>query len=203
MPLACTVDTASGWIALWRITETEEELARLVRPDDVAACHGIGNPRRRSERLAWRAIVRQLLPRAGRISYDSAGAPRPEELEGYIGVSHCRGYAAVIYSSRPCAIDIEEAGRDFHTAAERYLSPQEKALPEAGSPEFEAAVWCAKETLYKLSGMEGLDLREDIRILSAEFSAQGAGKLSGTVRGAAPVRMELMRREDIILAFTA
>ena len=45
----------------------------------------------------------------------------------HIGVSHSHGYAAVILSAQPCAVDIEPADSDFSRAA-RHL-PQEQALP--------------------------------------------------------------------------
>ena len=84
----------------------------------------------------------------------------------HIGVSHSHGYAAVILSAQPCAVDIEPADSDFSRAARRVISPQEQALQPCALPEalFPALVWCAKEAVYKWVRISGLSLLHDIRI---------------------------------------
>lgn len=84
----------------------------------------------------------------------------------HIGVSHSHGYAAVILSAQPCAVDIEPADSDFSRAARRFISPQEQALQPCALPEalFPALVWCAKEAVYKWVRISGLSLLHDIRI---------------------------------------
>lgn len=84
----------------------------------------------------------------------------------HIGVSHSHGYAAVILSSQPCAVDIEPADTDFSRTARRFISPQEQALQPYALPEtlFPALVWCAKETVYKWVRISGLSLLHDIRV---------------------------------------
>ena len=80
--------------------------------------------------------------------------------------SHSHGYAAVILSAQPCAVDIEPADSDFSRAARRFISPQEQALQPCALPEalFPALVWCAKEAVYKWVRISGLSLLHDIRI---------------------------------------
>jgi phosphopantetheinyl transferase len=62
---------------------------------------------------------------------------------GYIGVSHTRGWVAVVWSPAPCAIDIE--------LRTRTLSPAVAARYSIGSME----EWCALEAEYKFTGLTG------------------------------------------------
>ncbi len=129
-----------------------------------------GISRREAEGAAWRAIVRRHLGQDTVISYNENGAPvlgkipvreylsvedrgpqtsasrrdAPNPL-GYIGVSHTRGWVAVVWSPEPCAIDIEPADRKLSpAAAERY------SLSSISD-------WCALEAAYKYKGLTGIE----------------------------------------------
>ncbi len=196
MPAVLKKELPGGWFVLWRITETESELARRVTPADLHDCATIASPQRRMQRMAWRAALRGQMPDA-RVAYGLTGAPVTGE--GFLGVSHCRGYAAVMWCDRPCAIDIEQASRDFSRASSRYISPAEAALPAAGEPVFMAALWCAKEALYKLSGRRELDFRDDIRITAAD---PGAGRLSGRIADGPETPLRMFTHDDILVVYT-
>ena len=81
----------------------------------------------------------------------------------YIGVSHSREQVAVIIGSTPCAIDIEERGRNFNGVAERFATAEERAL--SNEEDWLAKLWCAKEALYKYHRKGGVDFLKDIEIL--------------------------------------
>jgi phosphopantetheinyl transferase len=102
-----------------------------------------GLSRRVAERAAWRAIVRERLGGDVAIEYNANGAPVLDAGRGYIGVSHTRGWVAVVWSPEPCAIDIELRGRT--------LSPAAAARYSIGSLED----WCALEAAYKFAGLTG------------------------------------------------
>ncbi len=204
MPPVFKYDTACGRLALWRITESEEQLCALVTAADAASCERMLSPARRLERLAWRALLRELHPGAGEVYYKEGGEPLAEGLPGHIGVSHCAGYAALMWSKAPCAVDIEPLARDFSRAAARYISPQERALPAAADPHFAAIAWCAKEAAYKLAATPGLDFLADIRITAATLPTgeKTPGTLSVTVRGEALPAFGVLLREGLCLVFT-
>lgn len=102
-----------------------------------------GFARRVAERAAWRAIVRRRLGDDTEIGYNKNGAPVLGAGRGYISVSHTKGWVSVIWSSEPCAIDIERRDRRLSAAAaERY-----------GIGTIED--WCALEARYKYSGLTG------------------------------------------------
>ncbi len=73
---------------------------------------------------------------------DYSAAPHP----GYIGVSHTRGWVAVVWSPEPCAVDIELKTRTISpaSAARVGISP-------------DIASWCAWEALYKYRSAGGVE----------------------------------------------
>ncbi|MDR1670978.1 MAG: hypothetical protein LBR57_00480 [Alistipes sp.] len=115
------------WIEIERLPETDSGIARRV-----------------AERAAWRDIVRRRLgPEVG-FGYNKNGAPvLSGAARGFISVSHTRGWVAVVWSSGPCAIDIE--------LRDRRLSSDAAARYNISSIED----WCALEARYKFTGLTG------------------------------------------------
>lgn len=70
----------------------------------------------------------------------------------HIGVSHSHGYAAVILSAQPCAVDIEPADSDFSRAARRFISPQEQALQPCALPEVLFPHWSGVQRRPYING---------------------------------------------------
>ena len=193
MPIAYRECTGKGWLVLWRIAETAEELARLVTTEELAAAQRLGNLSRRRQWLAWRAALHSMLPDV-RTGYRKNGAPilKPGdkgENPGFIGVSHTHELAAVLFSpDGPCAVDIERFDRNFDRITPRYISDAEMRLPGSHEVWFPVALWCAKETLYKQAEIEGLDFRDGIRIESIDREPAGEnntlqGRITGCIRG--------------------
>lgn len=152
----------------------------FLTADDMAVISELGCDKRKREQASWRNALRKLLSTFGSewahtpIAYRPAGAPYLTDCPLHIGVSHTSAHAAIIVSERPCAIDIEQADRNFSRIASRYLSADEykkygdTLLPEA---------WCAKETLYKISGRNGLELTSDLQITTSDNDT-----LTGAIR---------------------
>ena len=131
--------------------------------DDRRYLTRFGNPKRRDEQAAWRAIVRREAG-AAPIRYTPNGRPFLKGTDINIGVSHTAKEAAVIFSHGRCAIDLEFTNRNFAEVASRYVSPAEFALSCSGEEWFLPAIWCAKETLYKFADYPRLSLLDDMRI---------------------------------------
>ena len=174
----------------------EGEAAAWATAEERAAAAAFGSERRRREYLTWRALVRRELGRDVRIAYDAVGAPVLENRPEYLSVSHCDGRVAVCLSLRRCAVAIEPVPRNFGRVLSRYMTPEEQAL--ADDPLLPAAVWCAKETLYKYAGRRELDLLRDLRITEADLAA---GCLAGRIAGGAPVAMRLLCRDGYLATF--
>ncbi len=170
-----------------------EEAARWATDDEQATVRNFSDARKR-EYLAWRAIVRRTIGRDAIIAYNSVGAPILTNYPFRITVSHCQGRVAVGISDRPCAVDIERIDRNFRRILSRYLTPEEQR--HSAHPLFPAIAWCAKETLYKYAGRQGLDLLNDLHIDRISFSEAEARPMLHEVLSC-PVDGELTVHRDI------
>ena len=208
MPVVYRKNTERGWLLLWKIEETEQELTRFVSSGDTTEVMGFGSPERRRQRLAWRAALRSELPRVC-VAYEEDGAPGlcpggrvTEGGSGFIGVSHTKGMAVVIYDPEsPCAVDVERLDRRFGRISSRYVSDRERMLASADDRLFEAVCWCAKETLYKYARREGASLLEDIRLLQYERLGD-RGRLLGKVPEGGEVPLAFLTFENTVIVYT-
>ncbi len=168
----------------------------LITAEDVASASRFQNERRRSEHLAWRRVVRRELGRGIRISYNEVGAPEVDTPNTHISVAHGAGCVAVAIADQRVGIDIETTERDFSRASSRYMTEREAQLCSAQW--WPAAVWTAKEALYKLLGRRGVELRDDLKIVAYNAdSKQITAQLPDNIM--AIVDIEL-REESIIVA---
>ena len=136
----------------------------LITAEDVASAVRFQNERRRSEHLAWRRIVRRELGRNISISYNDVGTPVVDTPNRWISVAHSAGYVAVAIADRAIGIDIESSERDFEYAKGRFMSQAEIALSDDRL--WAGYVWIAKEAMYKLYGVRGIELRDELHIES-------------------------------------
>ena len=100
MPLYREYSVGDIRIALWEMNETSDELSSLLAPEGLAGLPVACSEQRRRERLAVRVLLSRLGGNNARIVYGAAGKPMLEGADGYISVSHTRGYALLAYS--PC-----------------------------------------------------------------------------------------------------
>ena len=146
------------------------ELEATADERDLRSTEGFTSASRRAERLAWRRVLRRLSPEA-EVEYNASGAPLLKNSPyTHISVSHCRDCVAVALSCAPCGVDVELRERNFERVAERYISQAERAL--CAEAWWLAAVWCAKECLYKMGGREGVDFCRDIIIEGVAMEAE-------------------------------
>lgn len=131
----------TGWIEIRRIPQRQ------------------GVTRREAEGAAWRAIVHERLGQNITISYNKNGAPvlsAPAEATypGFIGVSHTRGWVAVVWSPEPCAVDIELKSRTLAPEVARRYSIE--SIED----------WCTLEALYKYKSLTGTDAdKAEVKLL--------------------------------------
>lgn len=170
---------------------------------DLRAVEGITASARRRERLMWRRIVREATCQQVEVEYTPSGAPRIKNFPfEHISVSHCRDVVAVVASHRECGVDVERKDRNFERVASRYVSEQEWALCRERGCErgvFLAAVWCAKECMYKAAQCESVSLKDDITVEDIDLSA---GVIVGRVAGGESIYMWLVDRGDYLIVYS-
>ena len=169
-------------VAVWQITETEEELIRLsaTPTDEMEEISFIKSESLRKQRLAVRALLGDLFEDKVYLSHHDNGKPYLENMVTNISITHTEKYVAVIlHDEEDVGIDLESMDRDFSAVEKKALSEDEiDDLEDDRRNEQLAIYWCAKEAVYKKISQYGVDFAEQIEIDS--FRPRGEGALEAT-----------------------
>jgi phosphopantetheinyl transferase len=135
---------------------------------------------RREEWLAVRALFYTIMGRYVPIHYESSGKPCLDD--GYISISHTKGYVAVAYSaSHEVAVDIEQYGERVVRVAPRFMNPAEHSSD--GDVWSLLLHWSAKETVYKLVGQSAVDFANSIIIRPFAVDSNGGDMTATAICG--------------------
>ena len=169
-------------IAVWQVTETEEELIELssTPSDEMEEISFIRSESLRKQRLAVRALLNTLFDEKVYLSHHDNGKPYLENNPVNISITHTEKYVAVIlHEEENVGIDIESLDRDFSAVEKKALSEDEiDDLEDDKRNEQLAIYWCAKEAVYKLLSRYNVDFAEQIEI--ERFRPRGEGELEAT-----------------------
>ena len=169
-------------IAVWQVTETEEELKELssTPSDEMEEISFIRSESLRKQRLAVRALLNTLFDEKVYLSHHDNGKPYLENNPVNISITHTEKYVAVIlHEEENVGIDIESLDRDFSAVEKKALSEDEiDDLEDEKRNEQLAIYWCAKEAVYKLLSRYNVDFAEQIEI--ERFRPRGEGELEAT-----------------------
>lgn len=174
-------------VGIWHITETTEELltglALDLREEELFKTYS--HPQRKKQWLAYRAVLRHLLPKSTPVNlkYDEHGKPSLTCAPGFISVSHAGDFAAAVYSERVAVgIDIEQIKARIERVKERFLSDAELREVEKGARLEKLYVhWGAKEALYKLYGRPEIDFKNDIILHPFDYLCDTDGTCKATL----------------------
>ncbi len=186
MPLFCEYRNCGSVVAVWKISESFDELARLLGNDSLRlyAEEHFSSVSRRCEWMAVRLLLLQMLGDGAAIEYDSSGRPYvsggPE-----ISVSHTKNYAVLAVSEgAPLGVDIEMRNRSTEGVRQRYMSARElNSMDVAGVADVSLIHWSVKEALYKVVGNLGGNFKDNIYVEPFELSEHGELFLSITGLG--------------------
>lgn len=169
-------------IAVWQITESEEELNALssTPSDEMEEISWIKSESLRKQRLAVRALLNELFDEKVYLSHHDNGKPFLENRVTNISITHTDKYVAVIlHESEDVGIDIESLDRDFSAVELKALSEDEiDDLDDDKRNEQLAIYWCAKEAIFKRLSIYNVDFAEQIEI--ERFRPKGEGELEAT-----------------------
>lgn len=170
-------------IAVWEITEEEDELRRMCAPipnDELEELEILKSPARRKERLAVRALLNEMFPEKLYLGHHDNGKPYLQNCATEISISHCPGFAVVIaHPDLDVGIDIESLERDFSAVEKRALSEEEQYDLGDRDTNLQLAIyWCAKEAIYKRMSINSVDFAEQIEV--EKFTPRSEGELEAT-----------------------
>jgi 4'-phosphopantetheinyl transferase len=169
MPLIYNQRTASGAVVgVWQIAESAAELMQLLPldSDQLSLLNSFTRETRKCEWLASRLVLMSIIGQNVKLGYRHNGAPFLEDFDGFISLSHTKGYAAAIYHpSQPVGIDIEYPSDRVLKVTDRFLSAEEQAfIPFSEATIYQTVCWCAKEAMYKWWGRSNVTFNTDIRV---------------------------------------
>lgn len=155
-------------VALWNITESEDELMALLENDAIVAEELIPftSTKRRLEYLASRCALNELTGNQQRVCYHENGAPYLADNSLNISISHTGHYASVAtHPDKAIGIDIERIGDKVERVKHKFLSAEELKNIDARSAKIHLTIlWAAKEAMYKVMGVETVEFTEQIII---------------------------------------
>ena len=169
-------------IAVWQVTETEEELVKLssVPTDEMEDISLIRNEDQRRQKLAVRALLNEVFEEKMYLNHHDNGKPYLENCVTNISITHTDKYVAIIISDDDeLGIDIESLDRNFAPVEQKALSEDEiDDLDDDKKNEQLAIYWCAKEAIFKRMSQNRVNFAEQIEV--EKFNLKKEGELEAT-----------------------
>ena len=169
-------------IAVWQVTETEEELIQLssVPTDEMEEISLFRNENQRRQKLAVRALLNEVFEEKMYLNHHDNGKPYLENCVTNISITHTDKYVAIIISDDDeLGIDIESLDRNFAPVEQKALSEDEiDDLDDDKKNEQLAIYWCAKEAIYKRMSQSRVNFAEQIEV--EKFNLKKEGELEAT-----------------------
>jgi len=202
MPLLSveTLDDSAGTrLALWRITETADELFGRVSLSEQERNNLLlryKSPSRQREILAVKALLHRLFGQDAPLRHNADGRPLlPNGCN--VSISHTKGWAAVIVSrGDDVAVDIEHVSPRVLKVKRAFLRADE----QAGTLTSALLHWCAKETLYKLCSAERLTFM-DMRVNGITGDGSCGTISAESLRGGGIVNVRYRTTGDFVLTY--
>lgn len=179
MPIVWSKNLAEkGKIAIWEISESEEELYNMLQLDEKEQQHFQALSKARQKQwLGSRVLLRTLLQTEQPIelNIDEHRKPFLNNFPFEISISHAKHMAAVIiYEGKKVGIDIEKISERILKIKNKFLSTEElKFISATNELEQLHVCWGAKESLFKLYGKGSLPFIQGIKINAFEYSKTG------------------------------
>jgi 4'-phosphopantetheinyl transferase len=172
--------------------------AVVIYPEEIELLNTRSNPKRKNEFLGVRFLRNQLKINSP-ILYHSSGRPYFSANELALSISHTKDFIALASAAFPIGIDIEQKDRDAARIINKFAREDEKVLCTDNPTGWYLQLWCAKEAIYKLVGIENLSFKDEIHIHTRQKEEE-ATFLSATVhRGTQKHEIEVQIRETIDL----
>jgi len=208
MPIVWSKNLAEkGKIAIWEISESDEELYNILQLDEKEEQHfQTLSKARQKQWLGSRVLLRTLLQTEEHIelNLDEHRKPFLNNLPFEISISHANHLAAVIiYEGKKVGIDIEKISGRILKIKNKFLSPEELKFIEATNEIAQLHVcWGAKESLFKLYGKGGLPFIDGIKINAFEYSNTSEIAANINLSGYhANFKVQYLKYEDFMLTW--
>ena len=164
MPLYKTITPNSQTtVKIWKITESYEDLKGGVNLKPVALERVLGMKSELHQRgfLSVRHLLAAFGYEDADLFYDENGKPHLKDGK-QISITHSFNFSAVIISDLTVGIDIEKQRDKITVIAHKFIDYEFDYLNKNATDYIKklTAIWCVKESLYKLFATPGLSFRK-------------------------------------------
>ncbi len=164
MPLYKTITPNSQTtVKIWKITESYEDLKGGVNLKPIALERVLGMKSELHQRgfLSVRHLLAAFGYEDADLFYDENGKPHLKDGK-QISITHSFNFSAVIISDLTVGIDIEKQRDKITVIAHKFIDYEFDYLNKNATDYIKklTAIWCVKESLYKLFATPGLSFRK-------------------------------------------
>lgn len=171
------IEKDKAQLGIWKMDETIEELQSGLSGETLSDSlpAGIVNNTRKLEFLSVRRLLKELCHEEKHIAYTETGRPYITDNSYNISISHTKGFVAVLlHPVKEVGVDIEQRGERAYRLKERFMHPDEIASLQPGEEALLATIyWSAKESLFKVMGVEGVDFIGHLHIRPFQLAEAG------------------------------
>lgn len=171
MPLYKDLSDDVATILIWQFDENE-----VLNPDvllETENQHKIldYHPHKIAEVLMVRKMLKSVLP-DHKILYKEGGEPYlfPNDYE--ISVSHSFPLAGLAISKNKIGIDIEKRKDKIKNIRHKFVLHENGFIDDAQEVDFLTAIWCVKESLYKIHHSKHWSLKKHYDVLPFQLQEQ-------------------------------
>ena len=174
MPLILKQEEESCTLGVWQMDESIEQLCSLL-PEAVCreAETRFTAEHRCREWLSVRLLLQTLMGKPVTVYYYPTG--RPYLQEGLsLSISHTKNQVAVLLGEGKLGVDVEQYSDRVGRIIKRFVRNDECPSPYEDNPIWGWLLhWCAKEVMYKMLDLEGVDLLEHLQVLPFTTDKEG------------------------------
>lgn len=169
MPLYKTITPNSQTtVKIWKISESYDDLMKplSLKPESLERVLGMKSELHQRGFLS----VRHLLAEFGYgdidLFYDDNGKPHLKDGK-QISITHSFHFSAVIVSEEIVGLDIEKQRDKISIIAHKFIDYEFEYLNENDADYINklTAIWCVKESLYKLFATPGLSFKQHCLVI--------------------------------------
>lgn len=151
-------------VYFWEITETRDELKDLCLSVgiDTSCIDDTRSNQRACEIMASRLLIRSVLNHNYELCHTDDGAPHLKNFTQHISISHSSHIVGIAFADTPIGIDIEHKVDQVIRVREKFLNEHELATVDSNDKISNLKFWTAKEAVYKVHGIKGIDFKNQI-----------------------------------------
>jgi len=172
------IEKDNAQLGIWKMDETIDEIQSGLSSETISDSRltSITNDTRKLEWLSVRRLLKELCREEKQIAYTETGRPSLTDNSYCISISHTKGFVALLlHPTREVGMDIEQRAERAFRLKERFMHPDEIASLQPGEEALHATLyWSAKESLFKVMDVEGVDFIKHLHIDPFQLAEAGS-----------------------------